>query len=236
MKASIFSVQRTERPWTAAAPLTSPLRRIEPEILDGLDPASLAARASRRDLRRLNWLLGSTAWFERSLRQHRRAGEAVLEIGAGTGELGRSLRAVAPDFAGLDLIPRPADWSGSIPWFETDVLVFDGWARFPVVIGNLFFHHFDDAQLSQLGARMNDARVIVASEPLRLNRTARLFSLVCPCIRAHPVTRHDGRVSIAAGFRHDELPRLLGLDPEIWSWQVSSTWLGASRMVAVKRS
>ena len=83
---------------------------------------------------------------------------------------------------------------------------------------------------------MKDARMIVACEPLRLHRTARLFALICPCIRAHPVTRHDGRVSIAAGFRHDELPRLLGLDPAVWHWRVSATWRGASRLVAVKRS
>jgi hypothetical protein len=211
-------------------------RSVGTEILDGLDPASSAAQASRRDLIRINGLMGNHDWFKRSLRQNLRPDEAVLEIGAGTGELGRAGRAVAPGIAGLDLIPRPPAWPAGNRWFETDVLAFTGWADFPVVIANLFFHHFDDAQLARLGVLMNRARVIVACEPLRLNRTARLFSLLCPCIGAHPVTRHDGRLSIAAGFRHDELPRLLGLDPTVWSWRVSATWRGASRMVAVKRS
>ena len=179
--------------------------------------------------------MGSETWFGRVLRRHLRADEAVLEIGAGTGELGRSLRTVAPSIAGLDLVSRPADWPETARWFETDALTFTGWAGFPVVIGNLFFHHFDDEQLAQLGVRLSDARLIVASEPLRLNRTARLFSLICPFIGAHPVTRYDGRVSISAGFRHDELPRRLRLDPAVWSWQVSATWRGASRLIAVKR-
>jgi hypothetical protein len=55
-------------------------------------------------------------------------------------------------------------------------------------------------------------------------------------IRAHQVTRHDGRVSIAAGFRHDELPRLLHLDPAVWTWRVQETLLGACRLVAKRRA
>lgn len=236
MKSSILPLPRADRPQTGSAAVSSQPRRVEPEILDGLDPASPTARASRRDLRLINRLMGSEAWFERSLRRHLRVGETVLEIGAGTGELGASLRSVAPGIAGLDLIPRPIGWPETAQWFEKDVLAFTDWAGFPVVIGNLFFHHFEDEQLARLGARMNGARMIIASEPLRLNRTVRLFSLICPLIRAHPVTRHDGRVSIAAGFRHDELPRLLGLDTAIWNWRVSATLRGASRLVAVKRS
>lgn len=211
-------------------------RLVGAEILDGLPHDSPAARASRRDLRTLNGLMGSHAWFDRVLRRHLRAHENILEVGAGTGDLGRSLRAVAPGIAGLDLIRRPVAWPPTASWFEIDVFAFAGWAGFPVVIGNLFFHHFRGEQLARLGARLHHARVIVASEPLRLNRTARLFSLLCPIIGAHPVTRHDGRVSIAAGFRDDELPRLLGLDPTIWNWRVAATWRGASRLVAVRRS
>jgi hypothetical protein len=63
-----------------------------------------------------------------------------------------------------------------------------------------------------------------------------LFSLLCILIRAHPVTRHDGRVSIAAGFRNDELPNLLRLDPAEWSWQVRESRFGACRLVAERRS
>ena len=226
----------TGRPQSESIAPPDGSRLVGAEILDGLPHGSPAARASRRDLRRLNRLMGSPRWFDRVLRRHLRPGENILEVGAGTGELGRSLQRIAPGLAGLDLVQRPRDWPPAASWFETDVFAFPGWAGFPVVIGNLFFHHFDGAQLGRLGARLNQARVIIASEPLRRNRTARLFSLVCPLIRAHPVTRHDGRVSIAAGFRHDELPRLLRLDPAIWRWRAWETWRGACRFVAEKRS
>jgi hypothetical protein len=214
----------------------SPARSVEPEQLDTLPEDSPAARASRRDLRLLNRLLGSRSWFRQAVQLRRLPGESLLEIGAGTGELGRSLDTVDGGLAGLDRCRRPASWPRAARWFRTDVLRFTGWNGYPVVIGNLFFHHFDAEQLGALGNQLNrHARVIVASEPLRTNHTLRLLALVNLLIGAHPVTRHDGRVSIGAGFRRDELPRLLRLDPAVWSWRTHETWRGASRFVAERR-
>ena len=211
-------------------------RRVRPEILDTLPGDSPDARASRRDLRLINWTLGTRSWFETKLRPRYRAREHALEVGAGTGELGRALHSFIPDLAGLDLCNRPGDWPETARWFQTDILGFPDLARFPLVFGSLFSHHFDTAQLEQIGTKLGrHARVIVANEPLRARRIARGFSLLCPLIRAHPVTRHDGRISIAAGFERDELPLLLRLDPSSWKWQVRETWLGAYRMVAEKQ-
>ena len=212
-------------------------RSVRPEILDRLPQDSRAALASRRDLRLINRLQGNARWFRHVLRAHYRNREYVLELGAGTGELGQALQSRQINLAGLDLGRRPRDWPTRAPWFETDVLKFLHWADYPIVIGNLFFHHFDHAELATLGARLSErARLIIASEPLRAPRTGKLFRLMCPLIRAHQVTRHDGQASIAAGFRHDELPYLLRLDPAVWRWRVQETWLGAYRLIAERRA
>ena len=230
------SITRSGPPVSAAGKNLA-VRSVQPEILDRLPQFSTAARASRRDLRVINGFLGCRAWFADALRRRHRTGEAVLEIGSGTGELGRALNRIAPGLAGLDLGRRPADWPRDSPWFETDVLQFTGWKNYPVVVANLFFHHFGRADLARLGAQLNaHTRLIIANDPVRSRRSQVLFSLLCPLIRAHQVTRHDGRVSIAAGFRHEELPRLLQLDPAVWSWCVEATWLGSARLVAVRRT
>ncbi len=212
-------------------------RLVRPELLDSLPDDAPSARRSRRDLRMINRLLGNESWFRRTLGPRLRRGERLLEIGAGDGTLGRSLMDAVPGpMAGIDLARRPQLWPERAQWFQASVFHFAEWSGHPVIIGNLVFHHFHDHELAALGAQLNrHARLIVASEPLRTRRAARLFSALCPLIQADPVTRHDGHVSIEAGFRGDELPSLLGLDAKAWSWRVDETWLGASRLVAERR-
>ncbi len=213
-------------------------RLVQPEILDSLPEEAPAARRSRRDLRVLNRLLGNETWFRDVLAGRRRPDDRILEVGAGEGTLARALmKAGLGPVAGLDLARRPADWPVQAPWFQTSVFEFVSWTDYSVVMGNLVFHHFKADELAEIGAQLGRrARLIVLSEPLRSRRSAWLFSLVCPLIKADPVTRHDGRVSIEAGFRGDELPALLKLDPKQWSWRITHTVFGSYRLVAERRA
>ena len=214
-------------------PQTTMKRTLTPEILDSLPPDDPAAQSSRRDLRWFNAVLGGARWARRTLRARVRHGEHVLEIGAGAGELGASLARTgfAPD--GLDREPRPAAWPAAARWHQTDVLAFDGWHDYEVVIGNLIFHHFDADALRTLGVRMAaHARLIVACEPVRRRHFQWLFAALCTLVGGNHVSRHDGQVSIEAGFLGHELPALLGLDPKVWRWRVATTWRGMYQMVA----
>ncbi len=213
-------------------------RTLTPELLDAMPPDDPAARHSRRDLRVFNAVLGNTRWFRRTLPPLVRPGERVLEIGAGTGELGLSLLRAGLRVDGLDRAPSPAGsaWPAGARWHQADALAFDRWGEYEIVIGNLIFHHFDAVDLRKLGQQITEhTRVIVAGE-LKRGRTFQwLFAGLCRLVRANAVSRHDGRVSIAAGFCRDELPELLGLDPAIWHWQVTTTLFGTYRLVAQRR-
>ena len=212
-------------------------RTLTPEILDSLPPGDPAARHSRRDLRVFNMVLGGARWLRRTVASMARRGEPILEIGAGTGELGACVArdGFVPD--GLDRNARPADWPAAARWHQIDALAFADWNDYPVVIGNLIFHHFDAEELRTLGGRMAaHARLIVACEPVRWRIFQRLFAVLCALTGANDVSRHDGRVSIEAGFLGDELPVLLGLDPAIWRWRVTHTFRGMYRMVAQRRA
>lgn len=210
-------------------------RIVQAELLDSLPPQAPAAVRSRRDLRLINGAMGNGAWFRRELPGLVRPGERVLEVGAGDGWLAHRLGARLPRCDGLDRCPRPRDWPAADEWHQVDVLKFGEWARYPVVFGNLVFHHFADPELAQLGAAIREhARVVVASEPARAARAYALFALFSGLIRADPVTRHDGRTSIAAGFAGDELPRSMGFQSPAWRWSVRTTALGAYRFIAVR--
>ena len=212
-------------------------RRLEPELLDSLPPDSPEALHSRRDLRLVNRAMGSAPWFEKTLARHARPGERVIDLGSGTGELAARLRSAAPVVIdGIDRIPQPAGWPAQAGWHQSDILAFTGWDAYDIVIGNLILHHFDDAQLRALGEAIRPhARMLIFSEPTRRQFNQWVWNVTAPLCGANHVTRHDGRVSIAAGFIGDEIPLALGLDASVWSWNISYSWIGAHRLIATRR-
>ncbi|HVU32345.1 MAG TPA: hypothetical protein VHE61_02850 [Opitutaceae bacterium] len=210
-------------------------RTLTPELLDTLSPTHPDALRNRRDLRLTNAFMRNHAWFARVLPPLVQTGELAVEVGAGTGELGLRLARRGLAIDGLDLWPRPGRWSAARAWHQADLRTFGDWQRYPVVIGNLIFHQFGDDDLRALGRCLTRARVIVACEPMRRRASQVVYSLVAPWFRASHVTLHDAHVSIAAGFCDDELPRLLGLDPDEWDVHCTTNLIGAYRMIAIRR-
>jgi hypothetical protein len=210
-------------------------RTLEPELLDSLPPGHPDALHNRRDLRLTNTLLGNHRWFARMLPPLVRPGEVALELGAGTGELAARLAARAVAVDGLDVWPAPPRWPEERTWHVSDLRTFGGYEPYPVVLGNLIFHQFSDAELRCLGAKLQPAaRVIVASEPSRRRMSQLLYHVFGRLLGANHVSLHDAHVSIAAGFRNRELPQALGLGSE-WHIRCATTVLGMYRMVAVRR-
>lgn len=209
-------------------------RTLQPELLDHLAPQDPAARESRRDLRVINRVMGNVRWLQSALAKVARPGDTLLELGAGDGQVAAAWRGNRCD--ALDLGPPPADWPAGAQWHQTDLREFREWSGYSVVFANLFLHHLSEPMLQHLGAQLRKhARVVVACEPWRGRLFLGLFAALCPVIGANAVTRHDGRISINAGFRGDELPRSLGLSgDEGWHCRVESTRLGAYHLVAVK--
>jgi hypothetical protein len=209
-------------------------RTLQPELLDSLPHDHPDALHNRRDLRLINRVMGNHRWFERTLPPLLRVDDRVLEVGAGTGELGLRLARHRVPVAGLDLWPRPDAWPGEQLWHRGDLRHFDGYSKYTVILGNLIFHQFPAAELLQLGSSLEGARVILACEPHRHRSWQLLYRAFTFLLGANHVSRHDGHVSIAAGFCREELPESLGLNPERWNIRCTSTLFGAYRMTAVR--
>jgi hypothetical protein len=216
-------------------------RIVRPEQLDLLPHAHPAALRSRRDLVRINRVMGNWRWLRTRMLHGIRSSDTILELGAGDGAFARWLRrdpsAVRAGWRvrGLDLVARPVDWPTAWPWTRGDMLDPAVDLSGDVVLANLVLHHFEDAALERLGRRLREtARLVLVCEPARgaLNLAmARSLAL----IGAGPVTRYDAPVSVQAGFAGTELPEIMGFAADAWKVDVRTGLFGAYRMIAQRR-
>jgi hypothetical protein len=207
-------------------------RIVEPEILDHLPHDDPAARRSRLDLRRINFLMGNESWILCSLEHSTDAAASMIcELGAGDGGLVAEILRRFPNsrVTACDLAPRPIGLDRGVDWRSGDVF------QNPpppggVLVVNLFLHHFEGDELRKLGRICEGYDVLIFNEPERSRVAALLGMLLHPFV--NHVTRHDMQVSIRAGFRRGEMAELLGLDQSLWKICETSTWRGARRLVA----
>lgn len=200
-------------------------RRIEPELLDELPPEDPRAIRSRRDLQRINRLMGNARLLASTLLEGlREPPRSIVELGSGDGTLMLRLAGqLAPRWPGpirvrlLDRQPvvLPATLAGfaGLGW-EAEVLRCDlrEWLRqsqsCDLILANLFLHHFTEAGLREFFAEFARlARAFASCDPRRwrpaLAATHLLWAIGC-----NAVTRHDAIASVRAGFRGDELSAL----------------------------
>jgi len=209
-------------------------RRLTPEILDTLSPSDPAALASRADLQRLHPLLGQTRLWLRWIRNRYpdRPPSSLADLGSGDGYL---LTSILPTLfpqgghgARIFFIDRQPTLPDSAleslrrkSWLPTvvaqDVLA---WAASAppteLIFTNLFLHHFPDSELKTLFQNLSTrTSTFAAAEPFR-GFAGSLGARLLRLLGCHPVTQHDARVSVEAGFRPSELSKLWP-QPHHWS-------------------
>jgi hypothetical protein len=202
-------------------------RVVAAELLDGLPSTDPSAVASRRDLQRLNRIMGhprilsNTFFREFSPTQYASRRLRLVELGAGDGTL---LLHLARQWASVGVVARvtlvdrldlvtPATRDGftALGWtVETvaaDVLEWLKSEGAPVdlILTNLFLHHFPErtlkAVLRRIAARTDR---FIACEPCRSPLSLGAARCV-GWIGCNLVTRHDAVVSVRAGFVEFEL-------------------------------
>jgi hypothetical protein len=215
-------------------------RVVTPEILDQLEPNDPAALHNRRDLRRFNWLMGNDRWMRRTLKRVVNPEDSLLELGAGAGDFGlylhKNQNLSCLSYAGLDLWPRPSLWPEHWAWHQADLTDFSNYNEYTVLCGNFILHQFRDAVLRKLFQKiLPHLRALIFCETAR--RKLHLAQLpLSNLMGINYVSRHDARVSIEGGFYDQELPGLLCLNPDEWLIETKMTFLGAYRLVAIRKS
>jgi hypothetical protein len=217
---------------------TSHMNRIVlPELLDVLPPQAAAALRSRRDLRRLNAWMRHPQIMARALQENLpgRAGQRIVELGAGDGHfllsVAKRVQGLWPDTQAIlvdqleALDPRAGDEFRHFGWqVRAEIAGAAEWLRqaqsqaAQIIIGNLFFHQFETEPLAEmLRLAASSSRMVVALEPRR-SWLPRFCGRLLWAIGCGPVTRHDARISIRAGFVGGELSALW---PDKHNWRLT---------------
>jgi hypothetical protein len=212
------------------------IRTLQAELLDELPAHHPGARHSRRDLRRLNTLMGHAGILTDSLQKvfPKNPPSRILEIGAGDGELLlRVARQLSPKWHGVDALfvdlqnlltdETKAEFA-TLHWkvrsVEADIfqwLNHNTAEKLEVILGNLVLHHFTDTQLSALfSAAAKRADAFIAVEPRR-SAWPLFWTQWLSLIGCHAVTCHDARISVRAGFTGRELSALW---PKEANWEL----------------
>lgn len=179
-----------------------PERSLEPEWLDALPASDPRAARSRRDLKRINAVMGNARAIACALREHICRGPRPLQIadlGSGDGALTRAVASRVGGAVELTLVDRA--------YGNADALEFlsQRGRRFDAIIANLFLHHLDDDALHRLmGFAARRTNLFVACEPRR-SAVALAASRLVVLLGGNDVTRHDATASVRAGFCGEEL-------------------------------
>lgn len=233
--------------------LLTPTRRRGKEFLDeaGIDPG--VVRRSLADVSLANALFGGTRAVLRELaralgddrcvrRDATRAATSLLDVGTGMGDIPASARllarsrGIALETVGLDIAQTLVTASRArvdeVVRGDAIALPFrDG--AFDVVTCSQTLHHFADADARTVIRELERVSrgCVIVSDLRRSWLAAAGIWLASFPLGFHPVSRHDGLVSVLRGYTADELRTLIagvvGGTPVVrqhLGWRITATW------------
>ena len=230
--------------------LITPPRRRGIEYLDepGIDPRLV--RRSLADVALANTLFGGTRAVLLEIGAvlpELGATATLLDVGSGVGDIaararqlarthGKELSLVTIDMAETLAVASRARTGNAVRGDATALPFAD--RSVDLVMCSQTLHHFDDTTASSVLRELDRvARIRVIVSDLRRSwiAAAGLWMASFP-LGFHPVSRHDGVVSIMRGYAGDELRRLItaaiGRAPNVrrrMGWRVTATWSPGTR-------
>jgi SAM-dependent methyltransferase len=195
--------------------VNSDLRRgrvLKPELLDSAERE--LRDGNLRDIARINRWCGGHRVLLRVLRDLVGSLESfsVLDVGAASGDMGQCIREVFPnatviltDFRLAHLcgaaLPRVAADAFRLPFLP---------GTFDFVVCSSVLHHFPDGEIVDLirKARSLARRALIILDLERHTIPYYFLPMTRRLLRWSTLTLHDGPISVAAGFRTEELASL----------------------------
>lgn len=220
----------------------SPQRRRGTEYLDAPDVPSALRQRSHRDIALANVVFGGRRALRLALREAASSlppNCIVLDVGAGIGAGSRWIQrclaesGITATVVALDIDPALAKASAlpALCASATRLPIRSG--SVDLVVCSLLLHHFADDALSSALCELNRvAKTAVLVADLRRSWIAAGGLWLCSFLLGfHPVSRHDGVVSVLRGFTANELQQLVsattGASAQVTRWlgfRITAYW------------
>ena len=221
-------------------------RSMQAEYFDAPERPAAERAAAFRELDRINQFFRFHHPFSSRLPswlgKERCASLDILDVGAGTGLLGRVLSEWAARrgwdwrFTNLDLNPirwQPGDGAKTVTGSALELPFPDG--SFDLVVASQMTHHLTDREVVQHWReawRVTSNAIFICD----LHRNAGFYGFLWPALcllRTGPMLRNDGMISVKRGFRQREWRDLAAQaeipEPRIWLYYGTRIVLQARR-------
>lgn len=230
---------------------SSKYRSVEEEIMDDFDLKGEILDLLLSDLRNVNTWLGGTSITISGIKKllagiPKNRTISILDIGCGDGAIlreclrvgqkeGYSFRIIGVD-ANQNIIEtakKRTEESAEIRFIHTNVFseTFNE-IDFDIALCTLFLHHLSDSEIKMLLNKIIvKAKVGLVINDLHRNRIAfSLFKIFGRLFLKTKIARHDGLVSIARGFKRQELGAFSQNIPNVesrlkWRWAFRYQWI-----------
>lgn len=223
-------------------------RNSDPEWMDdpNLDPVILQHAVD--DINKINkWLHGfkfTLATVQNQLQDIDKETITIVDAGCGDGEMLRYLSQHITDtrvqFLGLDLSAKSiaaarvkSNGFENIRFRESDILKIEPTEiSCDILTSTLTMHHFNDQEIVLFLKKFKEITThsIIINDLHRSKAAFRLFQLLCLTFIRNEISKHDGLISIASGFKRADFKRYAQLvpfknDQILWKWSFRFIWL-----------
>jgi SAM-dependent methyltransferase len=194
------------------------------------------------DINTVNSLLGGFKFMLRAVKKeiskYPNQKLTIVDAGCGDGEMLRYLEKQLDhkniSFLGLDFaaysILKARDMSvglSRLSFRESDILKIDP-KEIPcdILISSLTLHHFDDEEIVNFLSKFIEitTKSIIINDLHRHRLAFLFFKYLSPIFIKHDISKHDGLISIASGFKVKDFKKYaaaIGTTSDRWTWKWS---------------
>ncbi len=223
-------------------------RNSDPEWMDDPNLDEQTLQNAVDDINKINKWLGGFHFtlqaIQKELKKINKSTITIVDAGCGDGEMLRYLSSHIGDsrvqFLGLDFSANSINKGRlksmefkDIRFRESDILQINASdIECDILISTLTMHHLIDSEIINFLKKFKEITThsIIINDLHRSRIAFILFQLVCLIFIRNEISKHDGLISIASGFKRADFKRYAQLIPFIndsiqWKWSFRFIWL-----------